>query len=517
MFSKSRSRAPRRRGRFLAIAAAVAVALTGCTTGGGGDSSASSTLTIAIGAAPPSLALPTNCSGPEYSLAYEPLIRVGADGQYAPGIAKSWEYSENNTVFTMQIRQGVKFADGTDLTAQSVVDTLNYYKETPGINQGYVTPLTVTAPSDDVVEISYAEPFIGMETLLAADGECNNGLIISEAGLDDPEAMKNATFGAGPYVLDTAQTVTGDRYTYTPNPHYFDESRQAWEKIVLKVISDPNTAFNALATGQVQVDMTGGANLVKEVESKGLDVTKGLTLGVGIMLYDREGVLVPALAEQGVRQAIAYALNRDEIATALGPTVDPFNQFAIPGLTGYDESIGYDTDLDKAKELMAEAGYADGFELTVLTSSTDPAGLTATQAITSQLAEIGITVTVKQPPAGQEYPELATKQYPAGIWSYTLLGDTYFDAVRLYKAPYSDTWNPFRSTDPDLDAAYNALATAPPDQVEALSVEFNNVMTEKAWFIPIALTYNYVFSKGIEIGTTSQIGQFDYASWVPKK
>ena len=494
--------------------------LAACGSGDeGGAGAASDTLTIAFSPGPANLDLPTNCQTPMFHLSYEPLIRVSKDGTYEPGIAESWEYSDNNTVFTMKIRQGVKFADGTDLTVQSVVDTLNYYKGTPGLNQGYLKPLTIEAVDDTTVRISYAEPFFGMETLLANDGECNNGMIVSAAGLEDPEKMKTDTFGAGPYVYDVDASEPGDHYVFEKNENYYQPSRQHWNEVVVRIINDPNTAFNALATGQVQVNMTGGELLVDRAKSQGFDVSEGLALGTGAMLFDRQGEVSGPLGDERVRQAMAYALDRESIAKVVGPYSQPLDQFSIPDLPGHDPDLptAYTYDVAKAEALLAEAGYPDGFPVTMFINSEDANGKTALTAAVEQWAKIGIDVTIAEEGGSSYYATLASKKYAMGGASYALLGDTYFDAVRLYKAPYSDVWNPFRSTDPELDAAYSALATADESTIEEASRDFNQLMTAKAWYIPISFSYSYVFSKDIEIGTASPLGQFDVANWQPSR
>ncbi|MFJ4222835.1 ABC transporter substrate-binding protein [Microbacterium sp. NPDC089695] len=514
---RSTTRAARGRAAAAGIVAA-AIALTGCAGGGGNAAATTDTLTIAIQAAPTSLALPTNCTNAVFALAYEPLIRVDADGGYEPGIAESWEYSDNNTVFTMDIRDDVKFADGTDLTAQSVVDTLTYYRDNPGLNQGYLEPFTVIEAGDDnTVRIEYDEPFIGMETLLASDGECNNGLIISAAGLADPDKMATDMFGAGPYVLDTADTVFDDHYTYTKNPNYYEPDRQHWEKVVVRVIADPNTAYAAVQSGQVQVSMVPDTGLIEGAEAKGIDVSQGQVQGTAVMLFDRAGEQVPALADERVRMALNLAVDRQSIADALGEGNEPIAQFAVNGFLGSDPSADYDYDPEQAKQLLADAGYADGFELPIITPAVGGAD-TATQAVIAQWAEIGVTAVANPTAAGDFFGAIGNKQYPATIVPYGMLGDVYFDAVRLYKQPYSNVWNPFRSTDPDLDAAYSSLATATtPEEVETRSIEFNTVMTEKSWFVPITQAYAPVFSKGIDIGTSTALGAFDIVSWAPSK
>ena len=130
-------------------------------------------------------------------------------------------------------------------------------------------------------------------------------------------------FGAGPYTYVAGESEPGDHYTYTPNPNYFDKSRQHWKKIVMRVIGDPNTAFNALATGQVQVNMTGGEALHSQAEAKGFDVTEQGPWGAAIFVWDREGEISKPLADVRVRQAMALALDRDNLAKVVGPMTKP--------------------------------------------------------------------------------------------------------------------------------------------------------------------------------------------------
>ena len=451
----------RRRGGWVAALVAGVVGillLAACSgAGSGGASSSSDTLTVGlVGDSPTSFELNSVCSSPILQFAYEPLIRVSKTGGYEPGIAASWEYSENNTVFTMKIQDGIKFQDGTDVTAKSVIDTLNYYKSVPGLNDGYIKPWTITAQGTDSVVITSPEPFLGMETILADSGNCNNGMIISEAGLKDPSKLKTEMFGAGPYVYDASESESGDHYTYTPNPNYYDKSRQNYKKVVLRVIADPNTAFNALASGQIQVDMTGGASLAEQARSKGYDVTVLRRSAIAMMLWDREGEVTKALGDVRVRRAMALALDRDSIAKAVGPDATPQDQFTVSDFPGYDPNLPgkYTFDVDQAKQLLAEAGYPDGFSMTLTVNSDDPAATTAVNAAVDQLGKIGIKLTLAAAPNTSFFSDFAAKKYSAGAVSYGLYGQLPGEAYRLYKPPFSDVWNPFHSVDPEIEPAH---------------------------------------------------------------
>lgn len=502
---------------FVGVLGAALLAACGGTGSGASSSASSDTLTVALpGYTPENFDLTMNCLSPIFELAYEPLIRISETGDFAPGIAESWAYSKNNTVFTMKIREGIKFADGTDLTAKSVIDTLQYYKSVPGLNDGFLKPMSIEADGSDSVRITYEVPFRGMENFFSTNG-CNNGMVVSAAGLKDPAKLKTNTFGAGPYVYDPSQSEPGDHLTYTPNPHYFDKSRQHWKKVVMRVIGDPNTAFNALATGQVQVDMTGGESVLSQAESQDIDVTKAAPYGAGIFLWDRGGELSKPLADVRVRQAMAFALDRENLAKVVGPTTEPMDQFVAPNLLGWDRDLPsrYSHDIAKAKKLLAEAGYPDGFSVTMLVNSDDVEAKNALIASVDQFAKVGIEVKLKESPETTFFSDIGSKKYALGAASWALLGDAPYDADRLYKLPYSAVLNPFLSTDPDLDKAYEALQEADDSTYEEAATRFNEVMTAKAWYLPISASPRYMYSDGVKVSESSPLGMFDMASWKP--
>lgn len=494
-------------------------ALTACGGSGGKAAGSTDTLKMALpGWSPVNFDLPTNCTSPIFDFAYEPLIRISDDGGFAPGIAESWDYSEGNTIFTMKIRDGVKFADGTDLTVESVVDTLNYYKKTPGLNtEAYFSPLTIEAKGSDSVQVTSETPTRGMEDLFSTE-LCNNGLIISEAGLAEPEKMKTEMFGAGPYVYSPEESEPGDHYTYVPNEHYFDKTRQSWEKVELSVIGDPNTAFNALTTGQVQASLTGGAQLLSQAEEKGLDVDERVLWGAGIFVWDREGEISKPLADERVRQAVALAMDRDSLVSAATPGTKPQDQFASPALLGWDADLKskYSYDVDRAKQLLDDAGYPDGFSVTLLSNHDDVEAQNVLVAAVEQLRQIGVEIEIKSSPESTFFTDITSKEHPLGFASWTFMGDMLYQSDRLYKLPYSAPLNPFESVDPDLEAAYEELQSSDDSGLEEAAMQFNEVMTEKAWYIPLTSSPLHVYSTGVEIGQSSPIGNYDYAGWTPK-
>ncbi len=157
-------------------------------------------------------------------------------------------------------------------------------------------------------------------------------------------------------------------------------------------MTDQNTAMNALASGQIQVNMTGGAQLADQAKSKGFDSTVGRVQATTIMLWDRAGELTPELGDVRVRRAMALAMDRDSIAKAVGTAITTQDQFTGAGFPGHDDNLPskYTYDVDQAKKLLADAGYPDGFSMTLEVNSDDPDATIAVNAAVAQLGKIGI-------------------------------------------------------------------------------------------------------------------------------
>jgi peptide/nickel transport system substrate-binding protein len=225
---------PIRRGRWRSVAVAgvavLALAAAGCAGGGAtsasgqaGNSTAAaglgSTLTIADIAFPTTMdpAGGQNAYSPFYDLAYDPLIVETVSGGYAPDLATSWSYGPDNKSFSFTLRGGVKFSDGTAFNAAAVKAWIQHELKVPGGSGvaylGNLTTIDVTSPTQLTLHFSKPTPqlpFVFSQMLEM--GEIGNPA--QAAG----SYLATHTDGTGEYVLDASQTVTGDHYTFTPNP-----------------------------------------------------------------------------------------------------------------------------------------------------------------------------------------------------------------------------------------------------------------------------------------------------------
>ncbi|QCQ17592.1 ABC transporter substrate-binding protein [Microbacterium sp. RG1] len=505
---------PRRWSVVGAVVLAATLALSGCA---GGSGASSTTLTIAINGEPQSLDPAKN--GGDYQqivqwLSYEPLIRQNADGTFSPGLAESWEYvGDDNTTFEMNLRPDATFADGTPVTAEAVVDTIEYYVATPGTLHSVIDALTdVEAVDDDTVRVVYSQPNPILPYVFSQMTSYGN--VISPAGLADPEKLGSATFGAGPYILDSAGTVTGDRYTFTKNDAYWNPDAQHYEKVVVRVIGDAQTALSALRTGQINVSTVTTQSQLTEAQAASVDILTGKPLSIVVWLIDRDGQINPAMGDVRVRQALNYAIDREAIAKALGEAYTPLNQYVPPGLIGFSDALddAYAYDPARAKQLLADAGFSGGFTLNFATN-TDNRDAEVSQILVEQWNAIGVTanLTTYNNQPGEMFGAIGDGQVAA--LTFALNADVTTQQSLLTA---QSVFNPSGLTSPEVDAAYAALAVAPEAEVASAAEAVSAAISADAWFAPVVSVDSYVFAKGVaDLGPLAANGALDLLDWKP--
>lgn len=468
-----------------------ALVLSGCA-GGTSAPGADNELTLAFSADPvsldPSGSANGNASQWYVQLAYQSLLSIDEDGQIAPGLAESWEYLDDEyKQFKITLREDARFADGTPVTAEDVVASLGHFKEGTGPAVANFRDIEAEAVSDRevVYTSSKTDPLIA--TLLTP--KYMGGAVISPAGLENPDALLSQTFGAGPYVLDSANTVEGDHYTYVPNEHYYDQSQVKWDEVTIRVIPNSNSQAQALKTGQVDV-MLGDKSILPDLEgAAGIGQVSGAVFWNGIHFLDRDGTLHPALADVRVRQALNYAIDREAIAqAAYGEFATAESQPATPGdpSFGYDEALTdhYPYDPDRARQLLEEAGFPDGLDLSIAYKGHQPASKIMVEAMAAQFEEIGVNVTlVPTTDTGDWVTQINTKKY--GAAQHDDSGKPVLMRVPGYIIE-GGVLNQFGVEDPVLVEAYEDLVAAGLDEDGAAARNMIRVMTEQAITVPVA-------------------------------
>lgn len=428
--------------------------------------------------------------------AYEPLLRRNPQGEYVPGLATKWGYvGEGNKRFDLTLREGVTFSDGGELSAEGVKKFFEYIQKSGGPNAAQLAGMTfkVNGPLELQMDLENANPIL--EELLSQDWVI--GLVASPKALENPKSLGTATAGAGAYILDTKATVAGDHYVYTANPDYWNKDEVHFKKMTVRVIGNPNSILNALRTGEVDAAI-GDYTTATGARSAGLQVAAQPAVWQGLGLFDRAGKMSEPLGDVRVRQAINYAIDREAVTKALYSTDGlASSQIALPGSEDYSEATAdfYKYDPAKAKALLKEAGYPDGFEVKALSTDFANIGL-AGQAVAAQLEKVGIKLTLEEKDVNAYFEDTFSAKYPVvvsglGAPPVHLTGTL----VLLPTGPF----NPFKTEDKELLALYAEAAKAAPEERKKLNQQIVAGIQEQGWFAPVTYTPVYYFA-GKDIG-----------------
>ena len=458
-------------------------------------------------------------AGVHLSPAYEPLIRTQADGKFAPGLATAWQISADSKEATFTLRQNAKFSDGEPVTAEAVKKSIEYFVGKKGpfaANLASMTGIEVLDKYKFKVKLSMPQP--GMLSLF--DAYFNSGDIISPKALENPAQLGTASFGAGPYKLDMATTITGKSYTYVPNEHYYDKSRIKWDKVVVQVFEDQNAGIQAMKAGQLKVlvsdPFTGNANAGNLPAD--LRIVSDPVQWTGLILTDREGVFQPELKDVRVRQAINYALDRKLISQALfGKMAEPTDQLQSKGFMGYDPEIEkrYPYNPEKAKALLAEAGYPNGFELK-LQYVNNTLSRFVTMAIAGQLKKVGIRAVTEE---FQNFGAMNTAARNKKIGALMFNSNSGVPTLaRFQTLDPKGSLNFHGSEDATLTKLIAEASLLPLDKAEASWKKVYAHVADIAWFAPVVASHTvYFVANSVKTPRIGQSVVIDVIDMVPAK
>ncbi|PSL37767.1 peptide/nickel transport system substrate-binding protein [Labedella gwakjiensis] len=487
---------PRRSRRRLGIAAGTlvaALALVGCAGGGSGSDDAEQELIIGSQMA----SLPSLDTGAITLAGYEGQRLIGnlvyegltkrdvsdpnAAAGVGPALAESWEISEDGLTYTFSLQQGVTFHDGTDFDADAVVYNINRYTDEndPHYDAAvgtYYAVLnyvdSVEAIDDSTVAFTLTEPF----AFFLAD--LYNVYFASPTSLDEDgnEGQAKNPVGTGPFVFD--ELTENQSISFTRNDDYWGDAAEL-DRITVELIPDPAARTAALRSGRVDWIEAAQPDDLASLEDAGFVATGNA--------FDWEWSWqlftdVAPFDDIRVRQAMNYAIDREAIADdLLHGTAVPAYQFFAEASLYYDEADNiYSYDPDKAEALLAEAGYADGLDITVGYITAGSGSMQAkamNEALQAQLSEVGINVTLDPVDFSGMYAALGE-------------GNTGWNAANQafsLEQPSSWSWsmlcgtNYFGYCNEEFDALHaEALVTSDDEERAALLTEAGHLQTEDA-------------------------------------
>ncbi|MFJ6453870.1 ABC transporter substrate-binding protein [Paenarthrobacter sp. NPDC091669] len=489
----TRTRMTRSRFRFgIATALTAAVLFTSTACAGGAEqeeagtapngASSNTTLALAVTAAPASLDPAQLQEGQQtyvWGSVFDTLLYVDNDGKLQPNAAESWKFSDDGLTLTLTLREGMTFSNGDPVTAKDVAGTLDRTRTTPGQQQSKLAAVaSIEAPDDRTVVLKLKQPEPALLTNLALAA----GVIGDADTLNEKTTALDPTT-SGPYTLDKAATVAGTTYVLNRRDDYWNAKAYPFKTVTVRVIQDRTAVFNALQAGELDAGNVEPAQ-VKQIEAAGFKTAKVEAQAVAnLVLADREGTILKPLADERVRKAINMAFDREKMVQQVlrgggKATMQIFN----PKGAAYDPALEgtYKFDPTAAKKLMADAGYADGFDVTmpatVISKSFEP-------LITQALNDIGIRVTWEPVPPQNAAAAVSSKKYPM-IFFLDGLNVT----QRELQNNFSDSGflNPFGSKYPELTELISKVSLET-DEAKAAELykEINAFVVKEALDAPL--------------------------------
>ncbi len=327
---------------------------------------------------------------------YNTLLKFEDDGTVVGDLAESWSVSEDKLTWTFNLKQGVKFHNGKELTSADVKATFDraLNAEAGGLRTTEIIKMftAVEAPDPYTVTITTDAPYGPMESLM-----CNMSLGIMDAdyieqyGLDLGTSAEGEN-GTGPFKVvswERDQEIVVERFD-----DYFGTPAKL-QTVVYTIIPEAASRVIALETGEVDViDKPTDEDLARlEADTENFTVLRKPTISQRLFRF---GCNDPIISNTKVRQAIVYAIDRQAIIDALFtgsgyPSTAPL----APVTFGYSDLGEIEQDLELAKSLLAEAGYPDGFDTKIVTTERYQNGIELAEIISQQLAEIGINAEIE--------------------------------------------------------------------------------------------------------------------------
>jgi peptide/nickel transport system substrate-binding protein len=485
------------------LTAAASLVLTGCASGGTASSGASGPQSLALGI----FGEPRTWDSSQahvghglqpYQVAYDSLLLREPDGKLSPMLASKWQYNQDNTVLTLDLRTDVTFSDGEKFDAAAAKTNLDNFRKANGPQMGQLAAVQeVKAIDADTVELDLSAPDPSLEFYLSQAA----GLMGSPKALGT-EGIKTQPVGSGPYVMDKAASVPGSQLVFTARKDYWNKDLQKFSKITLKTLQDSTARTNALVSGQVDATLLD-PKTGKQAEGAGMKLVTNQVDWTGLLLMDRNGEVNKPLGDVRVRQAINYAFDRKTILeqVRLGRGTATSQVFGKDSGAWVEELENkYPYDPAKAKALLKEAGYSTGVTLDVPALPAEEPTLLA--VLKQQLADVGITLNVGAPIANTFASDVAAKKYPA-IEFNLFQGEPWVAINQMIST--KALYNPFKAMTPELQAKIDAVQTAGKDAAERAQ-EVNRYVTENAWFAPL-FRVDQMYYHSSKITVTPQIQQ----------
>ncbi|MCR5725332.1 MAG: peptide ABC transporter substrate-binding protein [Treponema sp.] len=414
----------------LLVVSVVAVAglLVSCGDKSAKKAGKGSVLHVQVGPSPETIdpALNSAVDGGNMILhAFEGLLKFDRNNNVIGGCAESWEQSPDGLTWTFHLRDGLKWSDGTDLTAEDFVyswkrvaspetaapygyDLLNMVRGFDEASAGDLDKLAVSAPSAQTFVVELVSPCIYFDKIVSFATLVPVQKAAIEAAGDSWATAPESYVTSGPYYM--TEFTDGAQIVFTKNPYYWDAENITFDQIVWHLIEDANTSYTAYNQGVIQ--------LIKDVPTEEIPSLRDNSefyvepiMGTYYVCFNTQRA---PFNDNRVREALSLAIDRAYVAnTVMGGTYSPAKNFVGPGVSdaaaasSFEEVTtatygdhfdikNYQADLARAKKLLADAGYPEGKGFPVFEYLTNDAGYhkSVAEYLQSAWAQLGLTMNV---------------------------------------------------------------------------------------------------------------------------
>jgi peptide/nickel transport system substrate-binding protein len=367
----------------------------------------------------------TATSGVIFYNVQEALVKVDRHGKLVPWLAERWHTADNRN-YTFFLKKGVRFHNGRELKAADVK-----YAFERALNPETKHPYAkdYEAIGDIIVKDDYTVTF-ALKSVNASflQNIARAGSVIYPR--EAVETMKSAPIGTGPFRFE--EWVRGDRIVLVRNPDYYVKGLPKLDRVTYRFITDPNAVLAALKAGDVDVSLFGlGPEHVQDVQKDPrFQVIVGDTTNDVILAMNNSR---KPYTDVRVRRALTYGINKQDVLKGamfgmgkiLGTNVDPLNPYYV------DMSNAMPYDPAKAKKLLAEAGYPNGFDTVLKVSPQYYYTVRSAEVIADNLKKVGVNVRIEQ----IEWGQWLSRVFREADYDLTIIGHAEAWDIKNYANP----------------------------------------------------------------------------------
>lgn len=445
------------------------------------------------------------------------LIYVDAEGNLSPWVAESWEESEDKTEFTITLKDGVTFSDGTPLDAAAVVANIDIWakgRPDEGINRIGLFPAAnydrAEAVDETTVKVYFTAPTLSFIPTLAYHGS----ILLSPETLAlpaDQQADLSNDIGSGPFVVESwaegDSVVLTKRDDYDWGPEALNHDGAAYlDSITYKQVAEPTLRTSSVQSGQADVAYNASPQELDPLKDEGFEIAVPRYLGF-VNGYALNTTVAP-FDDPLVRQAVQHGIDRDEILSTVYTSdwqaAESFIQSNVPEATDHSDQFAFDP--DQAADLLDEAGWVEGADgvrtkdgqelaFTLYPNPYLATSQAVDELVAQQLSDLGFAVTLEAydvPTYGQKV--IGNAAIPANEITRSFVDVGTVAGVLTSQKKGDEDWFKVGTSDQTLNDLSNQIATATDrDERAAVADELQEYVLAQAYFVPLTQIVQRVY------------------------